>query len=189
MNLELAQNLLNWWIETGNHRIDEMKDPEVMWSLMFEDPSKPPFYSVSNVLFIVTNIVPGRSAVLYELGILDGDYDPKEVKRELINIVKEYELKRLTFASSSCVTGFAPKLKELGFKYEGRMKFAAYYNGKISDIDLYGFYSIKPAKRRRRGRRDGRKESTIQSNSRPSDSSVEQDSKNNEEARSGNSGG
>lgn len=160
MTLELAQDLMKWWMETEDSRIDEMKNPDVLYNMFF-DGGQSQFYLIDDLLFIVTNINPGRSAVVYELGILGNDYNQKEAKDELIKIVRDYDLKRLTFACSSCVNAFAAKLKPLGFKYEGRMRHAAIYNGKLTDIDLYGFYSVKPSKRRRRGRR-AKQESTLE---------------------------
>lgn len=160
MNLELAQEIMNWWAETEDSRVDEAKNPDVLYNALF-DGGKSQFYKIPGLLFIVTNITPEKSAVIYDIGIVQDKYDSKEAKNELISIVREYGLKRLTFASPSCVTQFAARLKALGFNYEGRMKHAAIYNGKLADIDLYGFYSVKPANRRRRGRRNGRKESSF----------------------------
>ena len=153
MNLELAQNLMNWWIETGDSRIDEFKNPDLLYSLMFQDGGKSQFYAIPELLLIVNSIVAGKNAVIYEIGILGDGYDTREAKRELIEIVKEYNLKRLTFICPSPVTLFSTKLKDLGFKYEGRMRHAAIYNGKLCDVDIFGFYSVKPQSRRRRGRR------------------------------------
>ena len=184
MSLPLAQELMKWWVDTGNARVDEAKNPDVMYRMLFEDGANTQFYSIPGVLLILTNIKPGSSGVLYEMGVLDEEYDGKEAKNALINIVREYSLKRLTFACPSCVNAYSGKLKALGFKFEGRMKFAATYNGKLADIDIYGFYSIKPAKRRRRGRR-GKQESAIQGNNRPSDLTVGQDSSHGEETRGG----
>ena len=158
MNLDLAKKLMNWWIETGDARVDEAKDPDMLYNSFF-DNGLTQFYCVPEALLMVTNINKGSSGILYELGILEGKYDVKELKDELISVVREYDLKRLTFACPSCVNAYSNILKPLGFKFEGRMKFAGTYNGKLCDIDLYGFYSVKPAKRRRRGRRNDKKDS------------------------------
>ena len=158
MNLDLAKKLMNWWIETGDARVDEAKDPDMLYNSFF-DNGVTQFYTVPGALLMATNINPTAGAILYELGLLGESYDVVEVKNELISIVREYDLKRLTFACPSCVNAYSNILKPLGFKFEGRMKFAGTYNGKLCDIDLYGFYSVKPAKRRRRGRRNDKKDS------------------------------
>lgn len=188
MSLPLAQELMKWWVDTGEARVDEAKNPDVMYRMLFQDGAMTQFYTIPGVLFILTSINTGASGILYEMGVLNEEYDAKEAKNELISIVREYDLNRLTFACPSCVTAYSGKLKALGFKFEGRMKFAATYNGKLSDIDLYGFYSIKPAKRRRRGRR-GKQESAFQSDHRPGNLAVEQDSSHGEETRRGDSEG
>lgn len=153
MNLELANQLMSWWIETGDCRSDEMKDPDFLYNLLFNDGGKSQFYAIPGVLFILSHIVPGSSGVVFEMG-LQSIFDAKEAKKQLIEMVREYDLKRLTFLTPSPITALSPTLKTIGFKYEGRMRHACMYNGKLADVDIFGFYSVKPNKRRRRGRRD-----------------------------------
>lgn len=160
MNLELAQGLMNTWIETGDCRSDEMKDPDMLYNMLFNDGGKSQFYMIPGVVFILSHIIPGSSGVLFEMG-MQGIFDQKEAKKQLIEMVREYELKRLTFLTPSPITALSPVLKSIGFKYEGRMRHACMYNGKLSDVDIFGFYSVKPSKRRRRGRR-GNKENSSQ---------------------------
>ena len=154
MTLELAKNLMDQWIEEGDSRPDGQKDPDLLYHLLFEDGGKSQFYKTTNLLWILHEFQPAWGGGLFQLGMLTKDYDPKEGKKELISILREYEFKRLSFICPSPITAFAPKLREIGFKYEGRLKYSCVYNGKLADSDLYGFYSIKPeTKRRRRGRR------------------------------------
>jgi hypothetical protein len=185
MNLKLAEELMSWWINTGITRHDNLKDPDVLFNTMFNDGGKSQFYALPGLLFIVTDILPGVTGTLYEVGALKKNYDPKEAKHELVGIVKEFSLNRLTYSCPSAVTGLSSAMKDMGLKYEGRVKYSCIYNGILGDTDLYGFYSIMPERaRRRRGRRNARKEAPIANGT--GNFAAEQDSFNGEEIRSRN---
>ena len=187
--MELAENLMSWWIEDGDSKSDNLKNPDFLYNLMFQDNGRSQFYLIEGLLFIVSNIA-GGSAIVLELGLAEGKYDPKAAKNELINIVREHELHRLSFGCPSAVTAFYPKLKELGFKREGRLKYACNYNGKLADVDLFGFYSIKPEKhRRRRGRRNGKQKGSFKNPNGSGTSGRRKNFSHGEAARSGGSEG
>jgi hypothetical protein len=161
MNLTLAQDLMNWWIDTSDERFDSWKNPDVLYNALFNDGGKAQFYQIPGVFIIATDIIPGNDANLFQMGLL-GQYDASEAKNELINIAREYKLNRLTFTAPSAVNAFLPALKSIGFKHEGRLRYAGVYNGQTSDVDIFGFYSIKPEKhRKRRGRRNGRQKGSL----------------------------
>lgn len=181
MNLDLASHLMYWWVETSTTRYDALKDPDVLFNTMFNDGGKSNFYLIPGLLFIVTDVIPGAVGTIYEAGLLTDKYNKAEAKQELISIVREYSLNRLSYMSPSPVTALSSALKNIGFKYEGRLKYSCIYNGLLADMDLYGFYSVMPEKaRRRRGRRrDARKENALAN--RPSDFTVKQNGLHREE--------
>lgn len=123
----------------------------------------------TDVVFYLRNVVPGVSAIFYALNLEQAN--PEVAKSEIRDIMREFDLRRLTLALPAPVLSLARVAQRLGFWPEGRMKDATLYNGDYTDVDIFGFYrseveegSIpisgpaavdpgKPKKRRRRSRR------------------------------------
>lgn len=167
--------LTRLWKDNAKYMPDPDREVQNLLYLLTSDNGDSQWYVVGDgdTVFYIRNVIPNLSAVLYALNIFEAS--EAEVKAEIRDIMREYDLRRLTYTVPSPVVDVARAAQRLGFWPEGRLKDAIFYNGKYADLDLFGFYRSevedgkvsftgpaaiepgKPKKRRRRSRRKKKK--------------------------------
>jgi hypothetical protein len=170
---ELYLGLEDIWTDNAPEMPDVLRDVSNLQFLLFDDGGGSQWYILDeddkDIVFFLTNIVPGLSATFYGLNLKDASI-PK-AREQLKEIMREFDLRRLTYTIPAPVVELARIAQSLGFWPEGRAKEAAIYNGEYTDMDWFGFYRSevedakvalsgpaavgldKPKKRRRRSRR------------------------------------
>lgn len=165
------------WKKNAPEMPDTLRDVENLQFLLFEDGGRSQWYILDDddkdVVFFLTNVVPGLSATFYGLNLQEA---PRDLAiKQLREIMREFDLRRLTLTIPAPVVELQRIVTGLGFWPEGRAKDAAIYNGDYTDMDWFGFYRSevehgkvalsgpaavdldKPKKRRRRSRRKKKK--------------------------------
>ncbi len=128
----------------------------------------------TDVVFYIRNVIPGVSAVFFALNL--DTAEPVDAKEEIKGIMREFDLRRLTYAVPAPVLTTLRAAQRIGFWPEGRMKDATLYNGGYADVDILGFYraevedgkvpvsgpaAVDPGKTKKRRRRSRRKKKEV----------------------------
>jgi len=177
MSVALLQLLRAAWAKNGRHMADADRPPEVLEFLLFQDGGDSQWYEIPGHLawIYVRNVVPGLSADFHALN-LEGEqaFNVEKVRGVVREIMREYDLRRLTMVLPAPVTNVAGAAARLGFQIEGRLVDACIYDGQFADGLVMGFYrgnvekvALSPAaqaapKRRRRRRSRRRKQVNAQ---------------------------
>lgn len=171
MTLELLELLRAAWQKNGHNMADADRPSEVLDFLLFQDGGDSQWYEVPGHLawIYVRNVVPGLSADFHALN-LEGEraFNVEQVRGLIREIMREYDLRRLTMVLPAPVTQIQAAAVKLGFAIEGRLVDACIYEGQYTDGILMGFYrgnvekiALSPAARgapkRRRRRRSRRR--------------------------------
>jgi hypothetical protein len=169
------KELTQQWEKNAKHMADADRPLENLAYLLSQDGGDSQWYVVgeTDVVFFIRNVTPGLSAVFYSLNLEEAE--PAAAKDEIRAIMREFDLRRLTYTIPTPIVSLARVAQRVGFWPEGRMKDAVLYDGKYTDLDLFGFYRAevedgkvsisgpaaidpgKPKKRRRRSRRKKKK--------------------------------
>lgn len=170
MTLELLELLRAAWAKNGHNMADADRPPEVLDFLLFQDGGDSQWYQVPNHLawIYVRNVAPGLSADFHALN-LEGEaaFNLEQVRGIIREIMREYDLRRLTMVLPAPITHIQAAAAKLGFQIEGRLIDACLYEGKYTDAVLMGFYrgsvekvalsyAAQAAPKRRRRRRSRR---------------------------------
>lgn len=167
--------LTRLWKDNAQYMPDPDRDVKNLIYLLTSDAGDSQWYVIGegDTVFYIRNVIPNLSAVMFTLNILETT--PEEAKSEIRDIMREYDLRRLTYTVPAPVVDITRVAQRIGFWPEGRMKDAIFYDGKYADLDLFGFYRSevedgkisltgpaavqpgKPKKRRRRSRRKKKK--------------------------------
>ena len=120
---------------------DEVKSYDFAWRYIFDVVcgGKIQFYGIENDsgqmkgLMAVTSIVPGHKAELifwvWEYTLFDSEKFIEEMKEFLEKQMLKYAIHRLSYETSDAE--LAKRLEDLGFKIEGRQKYAFMKNEKM----------------------------------------------------------
>lgn len=163
MSMDLFRQLWDWW--SAEALSDEMKGQDPFKYMLCETDDIP-WYLVDSTVFVVYKLRPGWDAEMLTLN-LDKVNRDRGVE-EINNIFLEHELQRITLPVPHPVRKTARAAHRLGFKMEGRLHNATFYEGIFQDLDLFGAHreafadggSPSPTVRRRRGSR--KKKNTAQ---------------------------
>lgn len=159
------------WNKNTPYMADADRPIQNLVYLLTSDNGDSQWYVIddSDVVFFIRNVIPGVSATFGALNLHEAN--PGKAKDELRVIMREFDLRRLTYLIPAPVIKLVRCATRLGFWPEGRMKDAVIYEGKYVDTDVLGFYRSevedgrvsvsgpaavdpgKPKKRRRRSRR------------------------------------
>jgi hypothetical protein len=170
---KMLDGIVRIWEANAPEMPDTLRDIDNLRFLLYEDGGRSQWYILDeddkDIVFFLTNVVPGLSATFYGLNLHDAPI-PK-AREQLKEIMREFDLRRLTYTIPAPVVELARIAQRLGFWPEGRAKDAVIYNGEYTDMDWFGFYRSevedakvvlsgpaavgldKPKKRRRRSRR------------------------------------
>ncbi len=170
------KELVIQWEKNSPLMPDADRPVDSLYYLLASDSGASQWYVLTpdtDVVFYLRGVIPGVSAVFAALNL--GDANASLVKTELREIMREYDLRRLTLTVPAPVVEITRIAQSLGFWPEGRMKDATVYNGEYTDLDILGFYRSevedgkisvsgpaavdvgKVKKRRRRSRRKKKK--------------------------------
>lgn len=166
---ELLRKLANAWVKNSIRMQDADRPLDVLAFVLQETDSV--WYQLGSydAWLYIRDIVPGRRATLHALN-LDGNRaaDRDLIRTELLEIMREWDLRRLDVVIPSPVVDLKGLLFWLGFVHEGQLRDAAVFNGEFTDSDIFGLLRRevehdpisglapppkKDKKRRRRGRR------------------------------------
>ena len=164
LSLELYGQIKSAWAANSERMQDADRDGAVLDYLLFQDGGDSQWYQVEGhrTWLFLRNVVPGLSASLWALN-MDGPAALPSTKATLGEIMSEFQLQRLTVSIPSPLVRVAHAAQQLGFRHEGRLRSAMFYNGRVVDADIFGLISEDPQtpretpKRRRRRRRSRRR--------------------------------
>jgi hypothetical protein len=144
---------------------DSDKDPSVLDYLLGEDGGDSQWYEMEDAWIYIRNVIPGLGA---DVHFLCPDGLNGSTRSVLKDVMREYDLRRLTLAVPAPVTALQDEVAKVGFVREGRLRDATFYGGQYADIVLMGFHRSEvekglpltqaaKGKKKRRRRRSRRK--------------------------------
>jgi hypothetical protein len=184
VNAAMLTDMLKLWNETSPARQDDLRSQETLRYLMLEDGGDSQWYVVEpSTVITIRGIQPGLTANFLIMNGEPGDYPA--IKRELQGIMREYDLRRLTWTTPACVNEWAEVARRLGFVPEGRLKDGITFDNHYSDSNVFGLHrgsvesytlpaisgkaaeDLAPRKKRRRRRSRRKKKSVDQTHTIP----------------------
>ena len=170
---EVLEKLESAWYRAQKRMEDVDRPIEVLAHVLTQTDSQ--WYQLKgyDAWLYVRNIVPGRDASLHALN-MDGKraLDRDLIRRELLAIMREWDLRRLTAVLPAPVVDLKAILYWLGFEVEGRIRDACVFNQEFTDTEVFGILRRelehdlieeiapppqKDKRRRRRSRRNRRR--------------------------------
>jgi len=140
MTPEAYEALHAIWDDAAERLPDEMRDPDLLDFWLFKDQGATKIYVVDETATVVVagDLRPGLSATVM---ILNPEVaDPGAIRRELWEVMGEFELNRLTANVPGPVKDVQRILKTVGFRREGHLRRATFWNGRLCGVDIYGMY-------------------------------------------------
>jgi hypothetical protein len=139
VNAAMLTDMLKLWNETAPGRADSLRDPNTLRYLMMEDGGDSQWYVVEPATVLVINgITPGLSADFLIMNGEPGDYPA--IKKELQAIMREYDLRRITWATPANVQAWTEVARRLKFTPEGRLKDGLTFDGDYVDAVIFGLH-------------------------------------------------
>lgn len=138
------------WDKNGPRMEDNLRDPNTLDYLLFQDGGATQFHVVDGTPAVVVfgSIKEGLSATVMILNHQLAEVG--QILSELKGRMEEWNLKRLTANVPGPVKDVQKALKELGFRREGHLRRATFHNGRLCGVDVYGMYRDQPRKRPQR---------------------------------------
>lgn len=131
---------------------DLMRNHDLLDQWLFHDGGATRLFLVEDTpsVLVLSNILEGLSA---DVMLLNPDEaEAMQIYRELLTVMEAWQLKRLTSQVPGPVKDVQRVLKEVGFRREGHLRRATYWNGRLCGIDVYGLYKDRPKANRGAGR-------------------------------------
>lgn len=135
------------WDRTADKRPDGMRSPDILDYFLFQDGGATRLFVVGGTPAIVIfgDIEEGLSARVVIVN--PHEAEPSQILRELRDVMLEWDLKRLTAEVPGPVKDVQQTLKAVGFRREGHLRRATFWNGRLCGIDVYGIYKDAPKRR------------------------------------------
>lgn len=151
-NAEVYEALHGIWDQGAEFRSDSLRDPDILDYFLFQDGGATRFFLIGNTpsVALFSNIEEGLNALVTLLN--PEEADAGQILSELTEVMGIWSLKRLTAHVPGPVKKVQSTLKEVGFRREGHLRRATYWNGRLCGIDIYGLY--KDAPRRKQSRKE-----------------------------------
>lgn len=171
---DLAREIGQAWIENARNMADGDRPIEVFEHIVFDDPNVVWFAVPKHRAWIYfRNIIPGLSADFHVLN-RDGrkalDAIPW-VRNQISHVMRELQLLRVNCILPAPVKKVIQATESLGFKFEGKMRRALYFDGRPVDALIYGMTradvlgldkvqdNVKAGRKKKRRRKRGKKTS------------------------------
>ena len=137
MTPELQGKLWDLWQQEQPNMTPELQKPDAFLYLLSQTDDSD-WWIVDNTVLIFDKIVEGWQAELIPLGL--DRVNRKRGVEELQTAMEEYDLQRLTFFMPRPVRKLNRAAHRLGFRTEGVMKNATFFEGTFADLSIYGLY-------------------------------------------------
>lgn len=142
--LQMIQSI---WKANAKLMPDDMRGEEVPYALLFEDAGATRWYAVleGECVLVVGDLRPDLSASML---MLNHELSPpRAIFDEVRDVIDEFGLHRIQANVPSPAKSLKASLREIGFRQEGHLRRATYYDGRLTGIDIFAMYR-DPSKKR-----------------------------------------
>lgn len=126
------------WALSEKERIDGQRNAEILENHIFGGTV---FYRVPNhkAWILLSHVAHGLNGNVQVLS-LDDTVEKGNFKETAKEMMRDYDLRRVTTYVPAPVARMQHRLSKVGFEQEGRLKDAGRYDEKYTDVLIYGFY-------------------------------------------------